>query len=207
MRIVLLTCLLALCHFTACDSPQGDVYQRISNPYEVAAINDQHINVVIEIPAGSNHKIEYDAEAGFVNDKNDDGSTRIIRFLPYPGNYGFIPGTYMDTARGGDGDALDVLVISESAPTGSLIPVIPIGALLLRDRGEIDTKLIAIPADESQQILPATDFLDFAINYDAARQIIENWFLNYKGRDMVEIIRWEDEHYAWEEVRKWKVEE
>lgn len=206
MRTIILTGLLAFCHLSSCSSDQNGAYKRVSNPYEVATINDQHINVVVEIPAGSSHKIEYDADEGFINDKNEDGSTRIIQFLPYPGNYGFIPGTLMDTMRGGDGDALDVLVIAESAPTGSLIPVKPIGALLLRDRGEIDTKLIAIPADERQQILPATDFLDFAINYDPARQIIETWFLNYKGRDQVEIIRWEDEHYAWEEVRKWKVE-
>lgn len=207
MRIVLLTVLVLLCHLWSCGSSSETPYQRVSRPYEVAAVSDQHVNVVVEIPAGSNHKIEYDPEVGFINDREPDGSTRIIRFLPYPGNYGFIPGTLMDSIRGGDGDPLDVLVIGESAPTGSLIPVKPIGALLLRDRGEIDTKIIAIPADAAQQILPAKDFLDFAINYDAARQIIEQWFLNYKGAGATEMIRWEDEYYAWEEVRKWKTEE
>lgn len=206
MRVLLLTTLLLLCHLFSCTADQNQVYERVANPYEVAAVVDQHVNMVVEIPAGSNHKIEYHPETGFDNDKNPDGSKRIIQFLPYPGNYGFIPGTLMDTLQGGDGDPLDVLVISESAATGSLIPVKPIGALLLRDRGEIDTKIIAIPADERQQILPAEDFLDFAINYDAARQIIESWFLNYKGPEATEMIRWEDEFYAWEEVRKWKVE-
>lgn len=207
MRITIMTVLLVICHlFTSCDSNNNQVYKRVSKPYEVPAIADQHINVVVEIPAGSNHKIEYDTENGFVNDKNADGSTRVINFLPYPGNYGFIPGTLMDSLRGGDGDPLDVLVISESAATGSLIPVKPIGALLLKDDGETDTKIIAIPADERLQIVAAKDFLDFAINYDAARKIIEDWFLNYKGPGRTEMIRWEDEFYAWEEVRKWKVE-
>jgi inorganic pyrophosphatase len=207
MRYLFLTALLAFCHFSSCSSDGDLVYQRVSNPYELSAIVDQHINVVVEIPAGSNHKIEYNTTEGFVNDKNPDGSTRIIHFLPYPGNYGFIPGTLMDSSRGGDGDPLDILVISESAPTGSVIPVIPIGALLLRDRGEIDTKIIAIPADTTQQVLPAKNFLDFALHYDGARQIIENWFLNYKGPNQTEFIRWEDEHYAWEEVRRWKTEQ
>lgn len=204
MRVSLLTTLILICHLFSCNNDQNQVYERVANPYEVAAVVDQHINVVVEIPAGSNHKIEYHPENGFENDKNADGSTRVISFLPYPGNYGFVPGTLMDSIRGGDGDPLDVLVISESTATGSLIPAKPIGALLLMDEGEIDTKIIAIPADERLQILPAKDFLDFAINYDAARQIIESWFLNYKGAGATEMIRWEDEHYAWEEVRKWK---
>ena len=84
---------------------------------------EQGINVVVEIPAGTNHKIEYDKEnKEFVVDQKN-GKDRIIDFLPYPGNYGFIPSTYMDPAIGGDGDALDVLVIGESVPTGTVIPV------------------------------------------------------------------------------------
>ncbi|MEM9836390.1 MAG: inorganic diphosphatase [Bacteroidota bacterium] len=191
---------------TTCQQSDPNGYSRVDDPYEVAAITDDHINMIVEIPAGTNHKLEFDAEKNeFVHDTNEDGSTRMINFLPYPGNYGFIPGTLMDKARGGDGDPLDVLVISEAAVTGSMIPIIPIGALLLRDRGELDTKIIAIPAAENKRVLRATDFLDFAIRFDPAKQIIENWFLNYKGPGQTELIRWEDETYAWEAVRKWKV--
>lgn len=191
----------------SCQNESGSGYSVVDDPYSVAAIStDDQINMIVEIPAGTNHKIEYDSEnKEFVNDQNEDGSTRVISFLPYPGNYGFIPGTLMDRERGGDGDPLDILLISESLITGSVVPVIPIGALLLRDRGELDTKIIAIPAASSKQVMSPTDFLDFAIHYDAAKQIIESWFLNYKGPGKTELIRWEDENYAWEEVRKWKV--
>lgn len=198
-----LVCLLLL---MSCQNDGGNGYSKVDDPYSVPAISDDHINMIVEIPAGTNHKIEYSGETNeFFNDKNDDGSTRVISFLPYPGNYGFIPSTLMDRERGGDGDPLDILVISEALTTGSVVPVIPIGALLLRDRGEIDTKIIAIPADSTKQVMAPTDFLDFAIQYDAAKQIIESWFLNYKGAGQTELIRWEDENYAWEEVRKWKV--
>ncbi|MEL6142834.1 MAG: inorganic diphosphatase [Bacteroidota bacterium] len=207
MNNTLITFGLALFLLTACQDRGGD-YDQVKNPERVVTISDDHLNMIVEIPAGTNHKIEYDyGNEAFLNDKNADGSTRVINFLPYPGNYGFIPGTLMDTLRGGDGDALDVLVIAESAPTGSRIPVKPIAALLLRDRGEIDTKIIAVPADPTRQVLAAKDFLDFAINYDAARNIIESWFLNYKGPGQTELIRWEDENYAWDEVRKWKIDE
>ena len=110
----------------------------------------------------------------------------------------------MDKERGGDGDALDILVIGEAVPTGTILQVIPIGALLLRDRDEIDTKIIAIPADPARQVIHADDFMSFALRYDAARRIIEDWFQNYKGPERVEIIRWEDEEYALSEVEKWQ---
>ncbi len=174
------------------------------DPTTVAATKGEYLQAIIEIPAGTNHKIEYDyASKQFLNDQVD-GQDRVINFLPYPGNYGFIPSTLMDKERGGDGDALDILVIGESVPTGTIMEVIPIGALMLRDRQEIDTKIIAIPADPLKQIIKAEDFMTFALKYDAARRIIEDWFQNYKGAEGVEIIRWEDEQFALQEVEKWK---
>jgi inorganic pyrophosphatase len=130
--------------------------------------------------------------------------TRVINFLPYPGNYGFVPSTLMDKSEGGDGDPLDVLVMSESVPTGTRLAVIPIGALLLLDRGEIDTKIIAVPVDSTLRVFDVDNFITFALEYDAARSIIETWFLNYKGPKQTELIRWEDETFAWREVRRWK---
>ena len=176
------------------------------DPYTVATIAGDFIQVVVEIPAGTNHKIEFDHLTGEFKNDQIDGKDRIINFLPYPGNYGFIPGTLMEKEQGGDGDALDVLVICESVPTASLIQVIPIGALVLNDQGEIDTKLIAIPADPNLQVIKAEGFMDFSLRYDAARRIIEDWFQNYKGAGGVEIVRWEDEDYAWARVKKWTKE-
>lgn len=176
-------------------------------PYAVASIDGEALNVIIEIPAGTNHKIEYKTTTGFSNDTLLGGTTRIINFLPYPGNYGFVPNTLMTREEGGDDDPLDVLVICESVPTGTLLPVIPIAALLLRDRGEIDTKIIAVPADSTLRVFQPENFLEFALEQDAARSIIETWFLNYKGPKQTELIRWEDETYAWREVRKWRLDE
>lgn len=171
---------------------------------ELPAFSDQGINVIVEIPAGSNHKIEYNYQTGKFENDLENGSIRIIDFLPYPANYGFIPGTHMDIERGGDGDALDVLVIAESLSTGSLIEVQAIAALLLLDNGEIDTKIIAVPIDSSMQIIRVKDFRDFLINYDAAKKIIEDWFLSYKGLGVMEFLGWEDEKYALNEIKRWE---
>ena len=177
--------------------------QQQDDPRNLPALEGEYLQMIVEIPAGTNQKIEFDYTDGTFKIDQVNGKDRVIDFLPYPGNYGFIPGTLMDKERGGDGDALDILVIGESVTTGTAMPVIPIGALILRDRDEIDTKLIAIPADPALQVIKVEDFMSFALKYDAARRIIEDWFQNYKGPVGVEVIRWEDEKYAWSEVKKW----
>jgi inorganic pyrophosphatase len=137
------------------------------------ATTDAGIQVVVEIPAGTNHKIEYDKDSGrFIVDQKD-GKDRVINFLPYPANYGYIPGTVVGLEEGGDGDALDVLLLSEALPTGTVIEAIPIAALELLDEGQRDTKIIAVPVDTSLQIIRATDYRSFMIEYDGARHIIE----------------------------------
>jgi len=73
--------------------------------------------MVVEIPAGSNHKIEINTNSGAFEVDQQDGKDRVVDFLPYPGNYGFVPGTKMSKAAGGDGDALDILLIAESQAT------------------------------------------------------------------------------------------
>lgn len=178
--------------------------QQQSDPRSLPTLEGDYLQMIVEIPAGTNQKIEFDYADGSFKVDQIDGQDRVIDFLPYPGNYGFVPGTLMDKERGGDGDALDILMLGESVATGTALAVIPIGALLLRDRDEIDTKLIAIPADPAKQVIKAKDFMTFALRYDAARRIIEDWFQNYKGPEGVEVIRWEDEKYAWSEVEKWK---
>ena len=204
-------CLLAPLLLLGCEQAPGtgsieaETVTR-EDPYLLPSRSGEYLNVVVEIPAGTNHKIEYHPEAGYVNDTLLSGDIRIINFLPYPGNYGFVPSTLMDESRGGDGDALDVLVISESVPTGTQLAVQPIATLLLRDRGEIDTKIIAVPADTAARVYRVENFLDFSLGNDAAKRIIETWFLNYKGQGVVELLRWEDERYAWREVDKWAID-
>ena len=110
------------------------------------------------------------------------------------------------THRGGDGDAVDVLMIGESLPTGTVVSITPIATLLLSDNGELDTKLIAIPADSTEVVLGAYNYTDLAIKHAAAKKMIEDWFLNYKGPGEMELIGWRDEVYALAEIKKWQIE-
>lgn len=171
----------------------------------IPALTENGFQMVVEIPAGTNKKLEYDHSSKKFAAELINGQERTIHFLPYPGNYGFIPSTLMDAARGGDGDPLDVLLLSESLPTGTVVEAVPVGALRLSDRGEIDTKIIAVPMDADLRVLPVSDFQELLLENDPARRIIEEWFLYYKGYGLVELIGWEDEDYAWNEIRRWQV--
>lgn len=170
---------------------------------QLPTMGENGVNAVIEIPAGSNQKIEYQKTAKIFQNDLKDGQPRVIPFLSYPGNYGFIPGTFMDPTQGGDGDALDILVLCESLETGTVIEVKPIATILLRDANELDTKIIAVPIDPELRVFPIEDFQDFLIHQDAARRIIETWFLNYNPDDETSLIRWEDDQYALQEIKKW----
>ncbi|MCD4772756.1 MAG: inorganic diphosphatase [Bacteroidales bacterium] len=163
-----------------------------------------NVNAVIEIPAGTNHKIEYDKKDHEFKVDQKNGKDRIVAYLPYLGNYGFLPSTYMDPAIGGDGDALDVLVIGESCPTASLVEIIPIGVLFLEDGGEIDTKIIAIPVKEKDRIINVEYFNELKEKYPKIDEIILNWFLNYKGKGIMKFVGWGDRSEADAEIRKWK---
>lgn len=95
--------------------------------------------VVIEIPAGSNVKYEYDkVNKVFIVDRV------LYTAMSYPFNYGFIPGTMTE-----DGDPLDAVVIS-SVPflPGTVVDVRPVGALNMEDEKGVDYKLITVPVNK-----------------------------------------------------------
>jgi inorganic pyrophosphatase len=97
-------------------------------------------NVVIEIPAHADPvKYEVDKESGAVF---------VDRFMStsmhYPCNYGYIPHTIA-----GDGDPVDVLVVSPFAlPPGVVIRCRPLGMLSMTDEAGDDAKLLAVPVDK-----------------------------------------------------------
>ena len=166
-----------------------------------------HLQAVIEIPAGTNTKYEYNKHLfQFQPDLRND-EPRRVDFMSYPLNYGFIPSTRMDKERGGDGDPLDVLVLAEHLPTGSVLEVQPIGLLLLKDTGELDHKVLAIPVDPSKRIIRATNWEEFQRDYSAIRHIIEIFFLYYDGLGTMLLMGWGDEKAAKEEVKKWQLQE
>lgn len=177
-----------------------------TSPYEYPAFSkDGHVNVVVEIPAGTNLKYEFSPQSKEFEVEVIDGKKRVVAFLPYPGNYGFIPSTLMDKSKGGDGDALDILVIAESLPQGIVTEVIPIAVLHLSDRGETDDKIIAVPAGKSQRTINCTTLNCMEDNFPKALSIIKDWFISYKGPGKMEFKGWANEKVALSEIKKWSV--
>ena len=55
---------------------------------------------IVEIPAGTNKKFEYNYNTKTFEIEIINGLERTINYLPYPGNYGFINNTYMNLKLG-----------------------------------------------------------------------------------------------------------
>ena len=159
-----------------------------------------HVNCIIEIPAGTNHKIEYDYASNSFPCDQFGGGDRIIQFLPYPANYGFIPSTLMDKENGGDGDAVDVFVIASAMETGKVVKCKIVGVCKLLDSGEQDDKLIAIPADESLQIVKGNSI---SLMDSAALEMIKIWLLNYSSDEMI-LLGWGESEEAKDILEKWR---
>ena len=145
------------------------------------------ITTVIEIPEGSILKIEY---------RRDDGSFEIDRvepsIFPKPASYGFIPGTLDE-----DGDELDTLVVSpEPIPTGVWLKARILGVLKFRDDGEMDYKIIAVPADDRNSGDAINTLNDLGQRW---KQKVEFHFAHYKDLKKpgtTEVTGWGDAEEA-----------
>jgi inorganic pyrophosphatase len=147
-----------------------------------------YVNVVVEIPRGSNVKYELDEATGAVF---------VDRFLYtstyYPFNYGFIPQT-----KAPDGDPLDALVITEEPlyPM-SVIRSRPIGVLLMEDEKGEDVKIAAVPTAHIDPTYAGIDSVGQISEF--IRKQIEHFFSHYKESEpgkFVKIIEWKDADHA-----------
>ena len=145
----------------------------------IRAMNDDGtINVVVEVPAGTSEKWEVNADGVMVREFTGS-SPRTIRYLPYPGNYGMVPRTFLDPAQGGDNAPLDAIVLGPSVPRGHVIRAYPIGMLRMLDHGEQDDKILAVRADS--HFSTALDVSKLEAQFPGSTLIIETWFSNYTG--------------------------
>ena len=139
-------------------------YNSVLQPYA----DGKTINVVIDIPKGSAHKIEFDRERKImVLDRVEPG------IFAKPVNYGFIPATLDD-----DGDELDVLFVTdEPMTTGVVSEATVIGVLEFEDDSEMDHKVICVPADDRHTGNSIASLDDLGEQW---QKQIEHHFTHYK---------------------------
>ena len=134
-----------------------------AHPWHGIPIGDQapaQLTAFIEIVPTDTIKYEIDKLTGYLKVDRPQQFSNVV-----PALYGFFPQTYCgeavaefcrqqtgrtDVVRG-DGDPLDVCVLSErTIPHGDIIlQCIPIGGLRMIDKGEADDKIIAVLKDDA----------------------------------------------------------
>ncbi len=126
------------------------------------------INTIVEIPKWSTLKIEWNRELAIFELDRVEPSV-----FAKPVNYGFIPQTLDE-----DGDELDTLIITnDPIPTGVYVKARVIGVLKFVDDGEVDDKIIVVPADDrnTDDAIQSIDDLQ-----ERWKQKIEHHFSHYK---------------------------
>ncbi|MGE5543073.1 MAG: inorganic diphosphatase [Bacillota bacterium] len=133
------------------------------------------IEVIIEIPAGSRNKYEYDPERRIL---------RLDRVLHssvhYPGDYGYIMETLAE-----DGDAVDALVMVTS-PTvpGCHVKARMVGVLSMRDDKGLDDKILCVPVGDPR----FSHIYDLVDVPDHALREIEHFFQTYKALEEKTVV-------------------
>ena len=145
------------------------------------------VTAFIEIVPTDTVKYEIDKETGFLKIDRPQKFSNVIPTL-----YGFIPQTYCDVEvaafaaekagrkiEKGDGDALDICVLSERVISHSdiILQAIPIGGFRMIDKGEADDKIIAVMKGDEvyQNWKDITDCPEGVINR------LKHYFLTYKN--------------------------
>ncbi len=101
----------------------------------------EEINVIIEVPKGSQNKYELDKETGLIHLDRANYSAAA-----YPCEYGYVPQTLAE-----DGDAMDVLLLSSfPIPPGILVKMRPVAYMEMIDTGEADAKIIGVPVKDKR---------------------------------------------------------
>lgn len=146
------------------------------------------ITAFIEIVPTDTVKYEIDKASGWLKVDRPQKFSNIV-----PALYGFVPQTYCsdeiahfcrqqsdrtDVVKG-DGDPLDICVLSERTITngGIILRCIPIGGLRLIDKGEADDKIIAVL--EGDEIYG--HFTDISQCPIAVVERLKHYFLTYKN--------------------------
>ena len=178
-----------------------------SNPINEINIknDDGSYNFFVEIPAGTKEKWEVNKRNGLLEWVEKKGRKKIIKFLPYPGNYGFIPQTY-----GADGDPVDVVDLDESIERGSVKRIRIVGGLYFEDKKTVDIKFIGLDPEGTFKNIETIQ--DLVLNKFASLEILKIWFESYKksgkmiffrliDRDeSIEIIK--NSHERWKHLSK-----
>lgn len=148
------------------------------------------VNALIEIPADSHNKYEYDHKLGII--KLD----RVLHSpVHYPVDYGFIPQTLSS-----DGDELDIMVITNSPVLpGIVLEVRPVGMLVMTDDQGQDEKILSVPLRN-----PAfEDIKNLSTVNTHLLMELTHFFTEYKRleKKKVQVKEWQDRTAAYRLIR------
>lgn len=153
----------------------------------------EQFNVIIEIPMNAD-PVKYEVD-------KDSGALFVDRFMStamhYPCNYGYVPQTLS-----GDGDPVDVLVITPfPLVPGCVVTCRAIGMLNMEDEAGVDAKLLAVPIDKLLPIYSKWQKPEDL--HELQLRTIQHFFEHYKDLEpnkWVKVTGWSGPEAAYAEI-------
>lgn len=203
-----MNCLLKTANFNAMSN------QFIAHPWHGVSIGPnapQVVTTYIEITPSDTVKYEIDKASGILKVDRPQLYSNVV-----PALYGFIPQTYCHdeiaawcmaktglTGIKGDGDPLDILVLTEHRIEHGniLVQAKPIGGFRMIDKHEADDKIIAVLQQDGMY----AHFEDLSQLPEGIINRLKHYFLTYKrspeGGQPVEIPQVYGREEAWEVIK------
>gem|GEM_PF-7000883 len=105
----------------------------------------------------------------------------VTQFLPYPGNYGFVPGTTIPSPDGKQTKQVPVMLLSAHAIKGDIVEFRPVGLIKISGDAAWRDVVIGVPLDTSLQIIhEVRTFFDLQVKCISCVRILYEWMLNYE---------------------------
>lgn len=98
-------------------------------------------------------------------------------YLPLPVNVGIV-------------NNRDVLILSDRLSENKSLSVLPLGAISVIEGDSIKTYIVSIPKEENLRTISVDDIDELATTYSSVKWIVEQYMINRKGGNRVQLKSW-----------------
>ena len=118
-------------------------------------------------------------------------------FLPLPANQTFVLDAIEENTQ-----PLEMLVLSEPLEVGKAYQVKPLAIMELSNHLHYKRIVIGLPTDPELRIIETDSFVDFLLDYDAIKNLLQNYYMNHKGVSTYSQINWHNEQFAYSTINQ-----
>ena len=102
-----------------------------------------------------------------------------------------------------DGKCIGVkmIILGKDLPLDEVVPVKPIGTLIIEIDKQSKTLIAGIPFDKSMRTIDPRHFMEFFVDKEPVKRAIESWFLRQYGPE-AQLLGWDNDEFGLEHIQR-----